>query len=298
MKNILKWGIFLLAILSTSTYIYTIKEMSNRNYSTSENMIYRGFLCLFIGIVVSKVKGYKIIPQNKKTQIIRFFSSGFASYFYTASFAFLNASTIALLGRLDIAFLLILVALFSNQKENKKSSLQFWLSIWTIIIVSFVTFSGSFHNEKPLGYFYAFTSIILIALGYVFMKNSAGKENIIVLSNVFSLSNLIFGLSLFFINGEKLNFDLKDSWIFVLYAISQFGIYLLSIQLYKWYNVERARLPYVVATFVIYFLEVVLAKREFDLTQFIFLLIITGMIITIIINPKIIETESNFLDKT
>ena len=100
------------------------------------------------------------------------------------------------------------------------------------------------------------------------------------------------------INGEKLNFDLKDSWIFVLYSISQFAIYLLSIQLYKWYNVERARLPYVVATFVIYFLEVVLAKREFDLKQFIFLLIITGMIITIIINPKIIETKSNFLDKT
>ena len=130
------------------------------------------------------------------------------------------------------------------------------------------------------------------------MKNSAGKENIIVLSNVFSLSNLIFGLSLFLINGEKLNFDLKDSWIFVLYSISQFAIYLLSIQLYKWYNVERARLPYVVAAFVIYFLEVVLAKREFDLKQFIFLLIITGMIITIIINPKIIETKSNFLDKT
>ena len=135
-------------------------------------------------------------------------------------------------------------------------------------------------------------------MGYVVRKNSAGKENIIVLSNVFSLSNLIFGLSLFLINGEKLNFDLKDSWIFVLYSISQFAIYLLSIQLYKWYNVERARLPYVVATFVIYFLEVVLAKREFDLKQFIFLLIITGMIITIIINPKIIETKSNFLDKT
>lgn len=297
-KNIFKWGIFFLVILSTSFYIYTIKEMSNRGYSTSENMIFRGVLCLFVGIIASKIKGYKIIPKNKKTQIIRFFSSGFASYFYTASFAFLNASTIALLGRLDIPFLLVFVALFSNQGGSKKSSLQFWLSIWTIIIVSFIALSGNFYNENSLGYFYAFTSIILIALGYIFMKNSAGKENIIVLSNVFSLSNLVFGLALLFINGENLHFDLADIWIFVLYALSQFGIYILSIQLYKWYNVERARLPYVVATFTIFFLEIVLGKREFDLIQFLLLLIITGMIVTIIMNPKTVETKHNFLDKT
>lgn len=297
-KSIIKLGIFILVILSTSSYIYTIKEMSNRGYSTSENMIYRGIICLSIGIIASKIKGYKLIPQNKKTQIFRFFTSGFASYFYTASFAFLNASTIALLGRLDIPFLLVLVALFSNHHENKKSSLQFWLSIWTIIIVSYITFSGNFYNENSMGYIYAFTSIILIALGYIFMKNSAGKENIIVLSNVFSLSNLVFGLALLYINGENLHFDLTDIWIFVLYALSQFGIYILSIQLYKWYNIERARLPYVLATFTIYFLEIVLGKREFDFKQFLLLLIITGMIVTIIMNPKTIETKHNFIDKT
>jgi Na+/melibiose symporter-like transporter len=80
--------------------------------------------------------------------------------------------------------------------------------------------------------------------------------------------------------------------------LSQFGIYILSVQLYKWYNVEQARLPYVVATFTIYFLEIVLGKREFDLKQLLLLMIITGMIITTIINPKTIETKHNFLDKT
>ncbi len=295
-KNILKWGILLSVILSMSLYIYTIKEMSIRDYSTSENMILRGFFCLSVGLIASKIKGYKLIPQNKKIQIFRFFASGFASYFFTASFAFLSASSIALIGRLDIPFLLILVTLFTN--KNKKSNLQFWLSIWSILIISFITLSGNFSDEKPLGYIYAFTSVILIALGYLFMKNSAGKENIFVLSNVFSLSNLLFGLALLFINSESIHFDFKDIWIFILYTLSQFGIYILSIQLYKWYDVEKARLPYVFATFIIYFTEIILGNREFDLKQLILSIIITGMIITIIVNPKTIETKHNFLDKT
>ncbi|WP_299888808.1 hypothetical protein [uncultured Lacinutrix sp.] len=297
-KSTIKSGVLLSVILSMSIYVYTIKEMSIRGYSTSENMIFRGVFCLSVGIIASKIKGYRLIPKNKKTQIFRFFASGFASYFFTASFAFLSASTIALLGRLDIPFLLILVTLFTNQSKDKKSSLQFWLSTWTILIISYITLSGNFSDEKPLGYIYAFTSVILIALGYLFMKNSAGKENIFVLSNVFSLSNLLFGLTLLFINGENIHFNFKDMWVFILYTLSQFGIYILSIQLYKWYNVERARLPYVFATFIIFSIEIILGKREFDFKQLILSIIITGMIITIIINPKTIETKHNFLDKT
>jgi hypothetical protein len=297
-KNLLKWGILFLVIFSTSSYVFTIKEMSNRGYSTSENMILRGAICLFIGVVVSKVKGYKLVPKNKKTQVFRFFTSGFASYFYTTSFIFLNASTIALLGRLDIPFLLILVTLFTNQKEKKKSSLQFWLSFWTIIVVSYIALTGNFGGEKPVGYVYAFISIILIALGYLFMKNSAGKENVIVLSNVFSLSNLVFGLVLLFISGEKFHFNVTDTWLFIGYALSQFGVYILSIQLYKCYDVERARLPYVFAAFALFFTEVILGRREFDLNQLILLVIITGMIVTIIMNPKTVETKHDFLDRT
>lgn len=300
MRNgkLLKWVILILVILSTSFYAYTIKEMSDRGYSTSENMILRGALCLLIGLAVSKAVGYKIIPQNKQTQTIRFFTSGFASYFYTSAFSFLNASTIALLGRLDIPFLIILVTLFTSQTKNKKSSLQFWLSFWTIIILSFIALTGNFTNENPVGYIYAFTSVILIALGYLFMKNSVGKENILILCNVFSLSNLFFGTILLLIKGENLHFEIKDIWIFVLYALSQFGIYILSIQLYKWYDVERARLPYVVATFIIYFIEIVVGKRMFNASDLVFLIIITGMIVTIIMNPKTIETKHSFLDKT
>lgn len=297
-ENFIKWSILLLVTLATSTYVYTVKEMSNRGYSTSENMILRGFFCLLVGIIVSKIKGYKLIPQNKRTQIFRFFASGFASYFFTASFAFLNASTIALLGRLDIPFLLILVTLFTNQNENKKSNLQFWLSIWCIIIVSFIALSGNYSDEKPIGYIYAFISVILIALGYLFMKNSAGKENILVLSNVFSLSNLIFGAVLLLLNGERIHFSFNDMWVFMLYTLSQFGIYVLSIQLYKWYDVERARLPYVFATFVLFFVEIALGKRDFDFKQLILFIIITGIVVTIIMNPKTIETKHDFLDKT
>jgi drug/metabolite transporter (DMT)-like permease len=297
-KNIIKWVVLLSVILSMSIYVYTIKEMSVRGYSTSENMILRGLFCLSVGVIASKIKGYELIPQNKKTQIFRFFASGFASYFFTASFAYLKASTIALIIRLDIPFLLVLVTLFTNQSKNKKSSLQFWLSIWSILIISFITFSGNFSDENPLGYVYAFTSVILIALGYLFMKNSAGKENIFVLSNIFSLSNLLFGLTLLFLNDENIHFELNDIWVFILYTLSQFGIYILSIQLYKWYDVERARLPYVFATFIIFFMEIILGKRAFDIEQFILSIIITGMIITIILNPKTIETKHNFLDKT
>ncbi|MBF2707873.1 hypothetical protein [Flavobacterium soyangense] len=297
-ENFTKLGVLLLVILSSSFYVYTIKEISNRGYSTSENMMFRGGICLFMGIVISKMKGYSIIPKNQKTQMIRFFTSGFASYFYTSSFTFLSASTIALIGRLDIPFLLILVALYTNQKNNLKSNLQFWLSVWTIVVVGYIAMNGIFSNGNPVGFFYAFLSILFIALGYLFMKNSANKENVLVLSNIFSLSILIFGFILLLIKKETLHFDIKDSGVFLLNAFSQIGIYALSVKLYKWYDVERARLPYVIATFTIYFIEIMLGQRKFELTVFMLSLIITGMIVTIILNPKTPQTKHTFLDNT
>lgn len=296
-KTNLKWSVLGIVILSTF-YVYSIKEIAIRGYSISESMILRGFVSLLIGIVVSKFYRVNLVPQNKKIQFFRFFSSGFTSYFYTASFAFLNASTIALLCRLDIPFLLILATLFTNQENQKKSNLQFWLSIWTIIIVSYIVMSGSFKNEVTTGYVYVFVSIILIALGSMFIKNSAKNESIFVFNNVFSLSNFLFGLVLWFAYEENFYFNIRDLWIFVLFAFSQLGTYIISIKLYKLYDVERARLPFVVATIAIYFFEILLGKREFDTKHLLLTIIITGMIITIILNPKTIETKHNFLDKT
>ena len=68
--------------------------------------------------------------------------------------------------------------------------------------------------------------------------------------------------------------------------------------MYKWYDVERARLPYVFAAFVLFFVEIALGKRDFDFKQLSLFIIITGIIVTIIMNPKTIETKHNFLDKT
>lgn len=79
---------------------------------------------------------------------------------------------------------------------------------------------------------------------------------------------------------------LQDLWIFAVGAVSQIVMYSMAIFLYRWFDVEKARLPHVLATLVILVLEMLMEQKYFSISQIGLTLLITGMLITIILNPN------------
>ncbi|MFX5656372.1 hypothetical protein ABTE24_19565, partial [Acinetobacter baumannii] len=91
--------------------------------------------------------------------------------------------------------------------------------------------------------------------------------------------------------------------VFILSALSQIGLYILAVKLYRWYDVEKARFPFVIASPIILILEMIIERKVFGLSQIGLSILITGMLLTIIINPSspkmnirnIIKNHDNWL---
>jgi len=285
MKTLNKNKIFLIGagiILAVTFYTYSIEALTDRGYKSSQIMILRGLVALIFGIAISLFKRHSLLPVAWKPQVIRFLAIGIASYFSIVSFAYLSASTVALINRLDIPFLIFLSVFLGQRKSN----LQFWLSIWTVIIITFLAVDARFIDEEVIGFLYAFGSIILISIGYFLVQKSSNSENSILLCNVFSLSNIIIGFTVLYFNKHNLKFNIGDVWILIISAISQLLIYTLTIKLYRWIDIEKARLPSVLAVLTIMILEMIFEHKFFSISQIGLSLIIIGLLVTIILNPK------------
>lgn len=278
----IKWLISIGIILSVTFYTYTVEALTDRGYSAPNIMILRGAVALLFGITYSLIKGASLFPKKWKPQIVRFFTNGFASYLSIISFIYLSASTVALVNRLDIPFIIFL-SVFTGQR---KSNLQFWLSIWTVVIITFLAIDARFIDEEAIGFVYAIVSVFLISIGYLLVKQSSNNENSILICNVFSLSNLIIGIIILYYSGHNLKFSLTDIWILIIGALSQLFIYTLTVTLYRCFNIEKARLPFVIAALSIMLLEMIFEHKYFSISQIGLSLIITGLLVTIILNPQ------------
>jgi len=67
--------------------------------------------------------------------------------------------------------------------------------------------------------------------------------------------------------------------------------------LYRWFPVEKTRLPYVLATVFVLVLEMLVEQKYSSISQIGLTLLITGMLITIIRNPTSPEVHINWIKR-
>ena len=277
-----KWLIYFGIILSVTFYTYSVEALTDRGYSAPNIMTIRGALALLLGLIYSLIRREQLFPKKWKPQFARFFANGFASYLSIVSFIYLSASTVALLNRLDIPFLIFLSVFMGH----KKSNLQFWLSIWTVLIITFLAIDARFIDEEVIGFVFAFGSVFLTSVGYLLVKQSSNHETPILICNVFSFSNLVIGIVILFYTGQYFKFSFSDLWIIIIGALSQLFMYALTVTLYRWFDIEKARIPFVIAALSIMLLEMIFEHKIFSISQIGLSLIITGLLVTIILNPQ------------
>lgn len=251
-------------------------------------MVFGGAFALVLNCIFCLYKKTSMFPKNWKLQTVRLINNGISTFLLVESYKFLSAGSVSLVQRTDIPFVIMLSLLYGE----RRSSMQFWLSIWTILMVIFLIIDARFINEEPIGFIYAFVAVLLLSLSYILVKKSADVESPYVISNVNCVGLIIVGAAVMFLKGDSWYIAPEHLWAFILIGFVLFIIYIVAMPLYKWYTAERARLPFVIGALATLTLEMIIERKWFTLSHMALAILITGMIATISLNastPKLLH---------
>lgn len=272
-SNLVKYSAIVVILVSV-IYNLLIKHLITEGYSASSLLLYRGIFSFCLVICLSVANGQKIIPTNKGNQLLRIILAGTSLLLLFQSYKYLSASTVFLIGRLDIPFAIFVGLIVGTQKVNFKV----WLSILSLLAVLLLVFYLQQEGVALKGLLLAIASVMLVAICYLIIKKSTTEENNFVLVNINNIGCVTVGLLSGILFNNLNNLKLKDWWLFLLAAIAQVILNYTAALLYRKVNVERVQRPYLIAAIFVLFAEQIWTGNIFS-TQY---LIATIAIVAII----------------
>jgi drug/metabolite transporter (DMT)-like permease len=272
----------ILAIFALAINNNLIEFLSGNGYQSSTIMIVRGTISFLITILIALILKKSVKPQNYKTQIIRIFIEGSSIWLLYESFKYLSAGSVSLVQRMDVP----LLVLISHMKGIRKNGLQFYFSIWAILLLIFFVFDARFIDEEPVGFMYAFGSVVLLSTTFFIIKEQTAKESLFAISTTYSLSLIVVGVLSNLIKSDSLQIQTNHIWAFGLTGIFQVIIVLLALYFFKNNSSEKARLPFIIGALATLLLEMFAEQKIFNFNQIGLSTLITGIIVTICINPE------------
>ncbi len=144
------------------------------------------------------------------------------------SYKYLTAGSVTLVQRTDIPFVIIL-SFFIGER---RSSMQFWLSLWTILMIVFLIIDARMINEVPFGFLLVFSGVIMLSLGYIMIKKTVHTETVYTLSNITCLGMMLIGSIIMLIKNYSWRIAPEHIWIFCLGGLMMFLIYVVAVRLY------------------------------------------------------------------
>lgn len=260
----------------------SIEYLADENYSTACIMVYRSAISVFLFGALLFFKRKKIVVNNRYLLLLRSFFDGLGIFLIISSFKYLAAGTVSLIQRMDIP-LLILLSVF---KRESKSSLQFYLSLWAIVLIIFFVSESKLLSEDAIGYAFAIPAVFIASFTFFLIKKHTSQESIEILGFFYSFSLLVWGLSVALITQSSLSIHVKDIWIFMLGGIFQFSVVSSSLYLFQRTSSEKARLPFVLSIIGTMVIEMIIENKLFSFSQLALTAILTGIIATICLNPS------------
>ena len=268
--------------------------LSGQDYPAPLMLVFYGTISLILNCAVGIFRKEDIFPKKWKLQILRLLNNGFSMLLIYISYKYLSAGSVSLIQRTDIPFVIILSFFMGNKKNN----LQFWLSLWVFFTIIFMVLDARLINEEPGGFGFAFAGVAMISVGYLIIQKTVAIETVYSLSNINSLGMILIGTITMFIKDYSWHINTADIWIFCLGGLMIFTIYIVAIPLYRWYPPERARFPYILGTIGTALIEMIVERKMYPVSQIALLLLISGMMITISLNPQTPDFSYNILKRT
>lgn len=271
-----------LVILLVAVNNNLIEFLTGNGYPAATIIFYSGLVALVITYALARFRSKPLRVVNLKFLTIRVILDAISIWCMFESFKYLSASSVSIVQRMDIPFLILMAYL----RGRKLKSLQFYLSIWTIVILLFFAFDAKFNDEDPIGFVYALAGVLLFSLSLLIIKSQTTRESVNTLSLSYFFSGILGGFVFGYFGNTSFDLNLEGAALLSLAGVIQVVIVLVGIELLRLFDAEMARLPYVLGAFATLILEMIIEHKFFNFNQIGLSVIIIGLLTTICLNPK------------
>ena len=218
--------------------------------SLASLLIYRGLSCLLFAAAIAFCSGQAFFPVEPRIQGIRMFLGGSALACIIAGYRFVDASTVALLGRLDLAFLVLLGAWTGGVYSSRRRMLA---GISVVIAVAYVLYEAE--TSTALGALLAVVGALLVSISYLVLRSSVRDESIPALTLSPALALVLIGCTSRLIEGGTDDIPWIVWLLLFLAGAVMYLIYDATVRLYRMFDVAAAEFPTVLAALILVPLE-------------------------------------------
>lgn len=253
-----------LAILTVYVLLHAfngvlLKALALEGVSTADTLIFRGLGCVVVAVFIGLWQKIKLWPKEPGLQAFRFMTSGLALWALTAAYQYANATSVAIISRLDTALLVVAGPLVGVPATKLQRVLA---AICLALLMGAALSDGIGPGETPFGYFLAIAGTIGITIGYLFLRASAAKEFMPVVAWVAGAAILGYGCGT---RGSTQNWpELKLILGGLISGVIMYSLYDLTVRLYKVMDVARAEYPTLFSTLLVMAMEASLLNIHFD----------------------------------
>jgi len=251
-------------ILSLSITGLSIRFLADEHVPLSQSLVARGLVCLALVFGWASYQRLSLVPKSIKTQAIRALIAGLALTFFSMSYNWLSASTVAVLSNIDVPMLVILGTLI-GQNSRLRTKL---LSLLSIVILAIYALSLQQQAHWVLGVSVLGVGTVLLCFGYFFIKKSMSEENEAITVFTPSIAIILYGLA-------QTSFEPATlaSWSslaivgVIVSGIGMFGAYYATMRLYELTDITMAEFPTLLSSIAIQPMEAVLFKESISVSH-------------------------------
>ena len=227
-----------------------LKALALEGVGTADTLIFRGLGCVVVAVLIGLWQKIQLWPKEPGLQAFRFMTSGLALWALTAAYQYANATSVAIISRLDTALLVVAGPLVGVAATRIQRVLA---AVCLALLMGAALSGGIGPTETPFGYFLAIAGTIGITVGYLFLKASAAKEFMPVVAWVAGAAILGYGLAT---RGSMSGWPNTKLIIGgLLSGVIMYSLYDLTVRLYKVMDVARAEYPTLFSTLLVMAME-------------------------------------------
>ena len=210
-----------------------LKKVSLESVPVEIVLIARGLGCVFMSLFLAYKNNFSLIPRQSKLQLARILVAGLGLGPIITSYQFINASTVAVVFKFDVIFLLFISMFF----KGKFQRLAFHsLGALLLLLAHILYFKEPY--ESTLGYMLSLGGTFVISIGFILLNKSGKNENQAVTCLVPGASILLFGIIILLARRGDYSSISETSFALALSSgIVMFFIYIYTLKLYKKHTV-------------------------------------------------------------
>jgi len=209
-------------------------------------------------LLFAKMSGFSLCPRLPRAQLVRALVAGLALTLITKSYESLSASSVSVLGNVDVPLILVLGSLVGQPVKRRDQLIAG--GALAILFAYVLTLEGGAKIFE--GVFYLFLGSVLLCFGYHFIQKSMKEENPAITILTPSLALAVFGFVQIFSRGEALS-QLGSQSVLSFYNLAllafsgllMFVTYLVTMKLYELVSIAEAEIPSLLTVILVQPLE-------------------------------------------